>query len=79
MAPISAVFTIGGVAHLLGEDEDWLRDLSINIDPEDGYLWVYGIGEDGLVAFARDGTDICAGLPSCRAGGVARELTQGLR
>jgi hypothetical protein len=30
MAAISAVFTIGYVANLLGEDEDWLHDLSIN-------------------------------------------------
>jgi hypothetical protein len=57
MAAISAVFTIGYVANLLGEDEDWLHDLSINMDPEDGYLWVYGVGEDGVVAFTRDGID----------------------
>ncbi len=57
MAAISAVFTIGYVANLLGEDEDWLHDLSINMDPEDGCLWVYGVGEDGVVAFTRDGID----------------------
>jgi hypothetical protein len=28
-AAISVVFTIGYVANLLGEDEDWLFDLSI--------------------------------------------------
>ena len=57
MAAISAVFTIGYVANLLDEDEDWLHDLSINMDPEDGCLWVYGVGEDGVVAFTRDGID----------------------
>jgi hypothetical protein len=57
MAAISAVFTIGYVASLLGEDEDWLHDLSINMDPEDGCLWVYGVGDDGIVAFTRDGID----------------------
>ena len=36
MAAISAVFTIGYVADLLGEDEDWLYDLSINMFPKDG-------------------------------------------
>jgi hypothetical protein len=57
MAAISAVFTIGYVANLLGEDEDWLFDLSIGMEPEDGSLWVYGIGEDGVPAFTRDGID----------------------
>ena len=57
MAAISAVFTIGYIAHLLGEDEDWLHDLSINMFPEDGCLWVYGVGEDGVPAFTRDGIE----------------------
>jgi hypothetical protein len=45
VAAISAVFTMGYVANLLGEDEDWLFELSIEMFPEDGCLWVYGIGE----------------------------------
>ena len=57
VAAISAVFTIGYVANLLGEDEDWLFDLSIGMEPEDGSLWVYGVGEDGVPAFTRDGID----------------------
>lgn len=57
MAAISAVFTIGYVVNLLGEDEDWLFDLSIDMEPEDGSLWVYGVGEDGVPAFTRDGID----------------------
>ena len=56
MAAISAVFTIGYVASLLGEctrsrDEDWLVELSIGMEPEDGSLWVYGVGDDGVPAF----------------------------
>jgi hypothetical protein len=35
LAAISAIFTIGYVADLLGEDEDWLHDLSIDLFPED--------------------------------------------
>jgi hypothetical protein len=57
MAAITTVFTIGYVADLLGEDEDWLLDLSIGVEPEDGTLWVYGIGEDGVQAFTQDGID----------------------
>jgi hypothetical protein len=38
MATISAVFTISHVANLLDEDEDWLFELSIGMEPEDGCL-----------------------------------------
>jgi hypothetical protein len=51
MAAIAAVSTIGHVARMLGEDEDWLHDLSIDMFPEDGCLHVYGVGEDGVTAF----------------------------
>jgi hypothetical protein len=51
----SAVFTIGYVANLLGEDENWVFDLSISMFPENGCLWGYGVGEDGVPAFTRDG------------------------
>jgi 6-phosphogluconolactonase/glucosamine-6-phosphate isomerase/deaminase len=51
------VFTNSHVAALLGEDEDWLFDLSINMFPEDGCLHVYGVGEDGVTAFTQDGID----------------------
>ena len=51
VAAIAAIFTIGYVANLLAEDEDWLHELSIDMFPEDGRLWVYGVGEDGVTAF----------------------------
>ena len=51
VAAIAAVFTIAYVANMLGEDEDWLHDLSIDMFPEDGCLHVYGVGEDGVTAF----------------------------
>ena len=57
MAALSAVFTIDYVAKLLGEDEDWLYELSISMFPEDGCLHVYGIGEDGVTAFTQYGID----------------------
>ena len=41
MAAISTVFTIGHVAKMLGEEEDWLHEISIAMDPEEGCLWVY--------------------------------------
>ena len=55
MAAIVAVFTIGYVANLLGED--WLHELSIDMFPEDGRLWVYGVDEDGVTAFTEHGIE----------------------
>jgi hypothetical protein len=57
LAAIAAVFTINYVAEMLGEDEDWLYDLSIDMFPEDGRLHVYGIGEDGVTAFTDYGIE----------------------
>ena len=57
MAAIAHVFTISYVANLLGEDEDWLFELSTDMFPEDGCLWVYGVGEDGVPAFTKDGIE----------------------
>lgn len=62
VAAIASVFTIGYVANLLGEDEDWLHELSIDMFPEDGrlcrrWIWVYGVGEDGVTAFTEDGIE----------------------
>ena len=57
MAAITAVFTITYVAEMLGEDEDWLWELSIDMFPEDGCLRVYGVGEDGVTAFTGYGIE----------------------
>ena len=57
MAAIPHVFTIGYVANPLGEDEDWLYDLSTDMFPEGGCLWVYGVGEDGVPAFTKNGIE----------------------
>ena len=57
VAAIAAVFTIGYVANMLGEDEDWLYELSIDMFPEDGCLRVYGVGEDGVTAFTKPGIE----------------------
>jgi hypothetical protein len=57
VAAIASVFSIGYVANLLGESEDWLFELSIDMSPDDGCLWVYGVGDDGLVAFTQFGIE----------------------
>jgi hypothetical protein len=57
MAGIPFVFTIARVAEMLGEDEEWLREITINMDPEEGHLWVIGIGEDQCPAFTEYGVE----------------------
>ena len=52
---VSHVFTIGHVAEMLGEDEDWLWDVAEEMETEDGQLWVVGVGEHGVMAFTGDG------------------------
>lgn len=42
---------------MLGEDEEWLWEISDAMDPDDGCLWVYGVGEDGVRAFTQFGVE----------------------
>ncbi|OIQ80108.1 hypothetical protein GALL_381450 [mine drainage metagenome] len=51
------VTTIARVAEQLGEDENWLWDVASGMEIEDGVIWVYGIGEDGVLAFTDFGIE----------------------
>jgi hypothetical protein len=51
------VTTINRVAKDLGEDEEWLSDVANEMDIEDGVIWVYGVGEDGVMAFTDFGIE----------------------
>lgn len=51
------VTTITRVAETLGEDEDWLHDVANEMDVEDGVIWVYGVGEDSVMAFTDFGIE----------------------
>ena len=51
------VFTLARVAEMLGEDQDWLADISNDLEPEDGMISVYGTGEDYTVAFTEFGIE----------------------
>jgi hypothetical protein len=57
VAAISYVFTIGRVAEMLGENEDWLQEISVEMDPEDGRLTVYGVGDETITAFTDRGVE----------------------
>ena len=55
MAAPSAVFTIARVAAMLGEDEDWLSDVALEMDPEAGRLTIYGLKDEGTTGFTSFG------------------------
>ena len=54
---VYAVTVIVAVAKELGVDEDLLHEMSVGLEPEDGVIWVYGIGEGAIMAFTDDGVD----------------------
>ena len=45
------------VAKDLGEDEDWLWDIAIETEIEDGVIWVYGVEEDSVQTFTDFGIE----------------------
>jgi hypothetical protein len=60
LAPVNKVHhvhTIARVAEMLGEDEDWLWDVANEMDAEDGLIWVYGSGDDSVLAFTDFGIE----------------------
>ncbi|WP_287382369.1 hypothetical protein, partial [Mesorhizobium sp.] len=57
MAAIAHVFMIRRVAQILGQDEDLLWDLSDQLEPEAGKLWVYDIDGIATPAFSDFGIE----------------------
>ena len=57
VAGIDHVYTLPLVAEMLGEDADWLWEISCEMDPEDGCLGILGPNEEHTVAFTKDGID----------------------
>ena len=51
------VYTVAHVARQLGVVEDLIHDLTLGLEPEDGVIWVYGIDDDGVLAFTDDGIE----------------------
>lgn len=54
---MSHVFAIARVAQMLGEDENWLQDIAIEMDPEDGRIAVWVNGEEAITAFTERGIE----------------------
>ena len=57
MAAIAHILTLARVAELLGEDEDPLHEISIEMEPEDGKIGVHGVGDDYTPAFTLYGIE----------------------
>jgi hypothetical protein len=58
LSKVHSVRTLALVARELGRDEDWLADLALGMEPEDGLIWVYDPGhEDGTMAFTEFGVE----------------------
>jgi hypothetical protein len=57
VAAISHVFTIAHVAEMLGEDEDWLHEIAIEMEPEDGYLWIIRTNDTEMPGFTPNGIE----------------------
>jgi len=51
------VTIITQVARDLGEDGDWLWDIANEMEIADGVIWVYGVGEDGILALTDFGIE----------------------
>jgi hypothetical protein len=51
------VKTISRVARELGEDEDWLFEIAIDMEIEDVVIWVYDTSENGEMAFTDFGIE----------------------
>lgn len=54
---VSHVKTIDLVTKELGEDGDWLFDVAVGMDTEDGVIWVYGVADEGVMAFTDFGVE----------------------
>jgi hypothetical protein len=57
MARTRNLVTMERVAEILGEDVEWLIDIAIELEPEDGCLTVFGPGEQWLYALTEDGVE----------------------
>ncbi|SEE20635.1 hypothetical protein SAMN05444161_9199 [Rhizobiales bacterium GAS191] len=64
-APASAV-TISRAAAILSQDEELLWDLALDMEPEDGCLWIHGTDDQQTIAFTAQGLEYLRELISER-------------
>ena len=55
---VHSVRTLALVAKDLGGEVDWLADIAVDLEPEDGLIWVYDPEHpDGTMAFTEFGIE----------------------
>lgn len=54
---VHSVKTIDRVAAELGETVDRIFDLAVDMETEDGVIWVYGLNDDSVIAFTPFGIE----------------------
>ena len=59
---VSHVRTIDRVAKDLGEDVDFLFDVAMEMETEDGVIWVLSLDDESIMAFTDFGVDSLAEL-----------------
>ena len=57
VAAMSDVFTIARVAAMLGEDQDWLLAVALEMDPQAGCVTIYDVDDRGTISFTGFGID----------------------
>jgi hypothetical protein len=57
MAAITRVYTIRRVAQMLRRDEELIWNLSDQLEPEDGVLWIYDLDGAETLAFTDRGVE----------------------
>lgn len=57
MAAITHAFTVARAAEMLGEDQDLLEEIAIEMEPEDGRIWVYDTDDDAITSFTAFGIE----------------------
>jgi len=57
MAAPAFAYTIARAAELLAEDEELLYEIAIELEPEDGCLWIIGTGDQQTLAFTQQGME----------------------
>jgi hypothetical protein len=54
---VSHVRTMDLVAKELGEEVDFLFDVALEMEPEDGVIWVQGLDDESVMAFTDFGVE----------------------
>ncbi len=78
MACESSFSTIDLIAEMINEDPDLLRQISVEMEPEDGCVTIYGKNDESIIAFSDFGIEILVNLLKeirSQPGGIKEYIT----